>query len=171
MKTILTLTDTDINAKAPAVDHAGYKVREAARAIVLDDDGRVALLWMELYQGHKLPGGGIDPGESIKQALERELLEEIGCRAEIVSELGNVVEYRDEYRLRQTSYCFLAKKIGEQSESSFTEDELADGFRMVWVESIDVAIHRLEQEGSDAYVGEFMRLRDLALLKAAKAIH
>ena len=55
-------------------------LREAVRALVVDDDGRTLLVRFEFSAGTRwaLPGGGIDAGESVREALRRELIEEIG---------------------------------------------------------------------------------------------
>jgi 8-oxo-dGTP diphosphatase len=170
MKNILIIREQDITPNAPAVDESNFSKREAARAVVLDEAGKVALLRVGLYDFYKLPGGGIDDGEDIPTALERELLEEIGCRAEVIHEVGEIVEYRDQFKVIQISYCFVARQVGEKGEPDFTEKEHSEQFSIVWAENIDTAIELLEQGNPANYEGKFIIVRDTALLKAAKEI-
>ena len=56
-------------------------LREAARAIVLDPDDRVMLLRYDENGGFwATPGGSLEPGETPRQAVIRELREELGVR-------------------------------------------------------------------------------------------
>jgi ADP-ribose pyrophosphatase YjhB (NUDIX family) len=149
MKTILTIRDKNFG-----ID-------------IFDGDKKIALLHVTKLHYHKLPGGGIEQGESIEDALQRELSEEIGCSVKNVRELGIVEEFRNKFSLRQLSYCFLADLAGEKGTPHLEQDEIADGFETVWL-SIEDAIGTLENEaGVEDYEGKFIRLRDVSLLKQA----
>lgn len=166
MRLFKTIRDKDVglNIRDPAI----YGERNAARAVVFDNNGDIALLHVTKMHHHKLPGGGIEEGEEIIEALKREAIEEIGCAVHNIRELGIIDEFRNQLSLHQTSYCFIANVEGEKGISRFDEGELASGFEPVWV-SLDNAIQILEQETNiDDYEGKFIRIRDLLFLKEAK---
>ena len=110
-----------------------YRVREAGRAVVLDEDNKIALLHVTKETYYKLPGGGVEKGEDKIEALHRECNEEIGCNVEIINEIGSVIEYRKIYNLKQTSYCYLAKVKGQKGVPDFTDSEKEKGFEVVWL--------------------------------------
>lgn len=166
MKTIKIIYDKDIGSNIPSPET--YGERRATRALVFDQERRMALLHATNKGYHKLPGGGIEDGEDMFEALRRECLEEIGCNIGNIRELGIIEEYRNGFKLHQVSYCYIADLVGEQGQNKLEEDEAADGFEPEWMKLED-AIKILESEaGIEHYEIRFMRLRDLTFLKAAR---
>ena len=60
---------------------AARTARRGAHALAFTPDGRLILVTLSYASGWRLPGGGVDRGESDEQAVLRELREEIGMRA------------------------------------------------------------------------------------------
>ena len=163
MEIIATIRDKDFGLESNSAQ--APQERRASRAVVFDKDKKIALLYVAEKNFHKLPGGGIEEGESIEAALRREVMEEIGCAVENIRELGVVEEFRGKFSLHQISYCFLADLLGEKGIPHLEPDEIADGFQTVWM-SLDEAIATLAGEASvEDYEGKFIEKRDLVILR------
>lgn len=167
MSLSLVIRDSDVIPGSTPQSNITYRDRFAARAVVLNDEGEVLLLHVSLHKYHKLPGGGIEADEDARDALQRELLEEIGCTGKIIAELGQVTEYRDQFKLHQISYCFLVSKIGEQQTPMLEPDEKAQGFVETKAKNLKDAIALMKKDNPDNYEGKFITRRDVAILKAA----
>lgn len=145
-----------------------YSLREAARAVVLDDDNNVALLHATATDYYKLPGGGLDDDVDKIVALKRECIEEIGCDIEVLQEIGLVNEWRKIYQIHQVSFCYLAKIVGKKGTPDFTESEIAEGFEVRWL-SFDKALKALiESKAEHISAKGYMVPRDIAILQAAQ---
>ena len=165
MKALKIIRDEDIGESFPTP--SAYREQVSARAVIFDDEGKLALLNATKKNFHKLPGGGVEKGEDIQTALARELREEIGCAARNLRKIGIVEECRNKYALHQVSHCFLANLDGEIGATDLDESEIADGFKTVWMNLKD-AIKTLESESAiENYEGKFIRLRELAFLREA----
>lgn len=163
MKLIREITEKDITNKEN-YEETSYKVRKASRAVVFNEENKIAILNVSNDNYHKLPGGGTERDEDIITALRRELIEEVGVEVDVLNELGMIIEYRDNFKQLQISYCYLCKVVGEYQETSFTEEEKDNGFILEWV-SLNEAISILEKDNPEKYMGKFIRKRDLEFLK------
>jgi len=143
-----------------------FKLRQAARAVVFDRDGRIALLNVSKKNYHKLPGGGIEAGESVLDALKRECREEIGCEIEVAGEIGEIVEYLKMFNINQTSFCYMAKLVGEKGKPAFMPGEIEDGFMVQWVEFDDAKHIFSSEEPVDKWGRMYIIPRDKAFLNA-----
>jgi len=165
---LLTLTEEILFGKRVSPIPTTYRERRAARAVVFDGK-QVALLHASRFDYYKLPGGGIEEGENIQEALQREMLEEVGCTVNVLQELGTIVEYRDKENLHQESICFVAEVAGSIGKPHFTEEELVEGFSVFWADSLSAAIELLKKDAtsSQVYESAFMQARDLRFLQEA----
>jgi len=165
-----TIYEQDFRETKVPENRDDYYYRRAARAILLDNEGKVFLIHVALHGYHKLPGGGIKQDEEIEHALARELMEEVGCQAEIVDEVGEIVEYRDYEKMVQTSYCFIARQVGDKVSNSMEEDEIANGMTELKADSIDHAVQLMETDRPKNIGEEFMHRRDLKFLQKAQQL-
>lgn len=86
--------------------------RRSARALLLDDEGRLVLI-KRTKPGQApywtTPGGGVEPGESVTGALERELGEELGATASIGDRVLLVSTPSDDEETVSVQEVFLAR--------------------------------------------------------------
>ncbi|KYG33674.1 NUDIX domain-containing protein [Priestia endophytica] len=94
------------------------KIVPAVSAVVLQDVKKILL--QERFDNGKwsLPGGNVDPGETVEDAIKREVKEETGFDVEVKQLVGvysdpnHVIAYEDGEVRQQFSICFLCEKIG-----------------------------------------------------------
>lgn len=171
MKHLLTINQGNIQPGyvTPKVT-PHYHERLAARAVVIDNHHRVYLLSVGAYQSHKLPGGGIQKEEPVVTALKREIKEELGCNSEIITEIGTIVEYIDAEKIKQTSYCFLARISGVKGQIQLDDEEKLNNLQTIVAKDIDDAINIIENDTPNTIMGSFIQLRDSTILKAAAKV-
>ncbi len=95
------------------------KVRLGCSATIFDDSRQKILLTKRTDNGlWCLPGGGVDAGESVSEACEREVLEETGLIVKVKRLIGvysdphRIVEYADGNRFHVVALNFEANMIG-----------------------------------------------------------
>ncbi|WP_291573027.1 NUDIX domain-containing protein [Clostridium sp. UBA4548] len=141
-----------------------FRERNRAAGIVLNGKKEIILMNLTNMYFHMLPGGGMDGNENMEEALYRELKEETGANVQIISELGIVVENLEQRKMKQITYFYLTKVVGEIQEPNFMPDELEQGYQVEWY-SIDDAIKILEEENE---YEEYIKQRELDAIKEAK---
>lgn len=89
-------------------------------AVIADDDGKVLLLHRPAddYLGGlwELPSGGVDPGESLIEALQREVVEETGLTVTAVRGYLGHFDYRSGSGRATRQFNFTATTTGETVE-------------------------------------------------------
>jgi 8-oxo-dGTP pyrophosphatase MutT (NUDIX family) len=104
--------------------------RRGVRALIVDPADRILMVRFEDEFGDwwSTPGGGVDVGESDAEALQRELLEEVGLAG---FELGPLVWTREHWLVNprrfggQVERIYLVRSESFEPAPSFSADELA----------------------------------------------
>ncbi len=148
--------------------------RQIVRAIVTDGAG-----WYYFVRAHRndefgnatlieTSGGGVEPGEDLRQAIRRELREELGAEVEILCELGLVSDYYNLIHRHNLNHYFLCRVLSF-GEKCLTLDE---------VESFHLSTLRLRYEEalreyetrSCTPLGKLLAARELPVLRRAREI-
>jgi len=148
-------------------NYTDWHVRQAVRAVLQNERKQIALMHIGEYNVYKLPGGGVEEGESLDFAFIREIKEETGCEAEKISNLGIYIEKRDEWKMFQISHCYFAR-VTKVGVIKLDEAEQKEKFTLHWVDGIKEAIKLVKSNKSDRYDDKYIKNRDLAILKMAK---
>ena len=128
------------------IDNGTVVDRLSVRAIVVKG-AQILLMYTERYHDYTLPGGGVDHGEPVEQALVRELSEETGAHSvSNIAPFGQYREYRPWYKddadiIHIDSLCFTCDIADELGETQFELHEIANGMTPKWVNIFDAIAH------------------------------
>ncbi len=90
----------------------------AVSAIVADQQARILLIQRTDNGFWSIPGGGVEPGETLRQAVKREVAEETGMDCDVTglvgiySDPGHVAAYDDGEVRQELSICFTTRLLG-----------------------------------------------------------
>jgi 8-oxo-dGTP pyrophosphatase MutT (NUDIX family) len=121
---------------APAIN----SVVPSTSVVVVNDAGMILMIRRTDNDNWAIPGGAMEPGESLPQAAVREVFEETGVTCEITGLSGiytdprHVIQYTSNDEVRQEfSVVFTARPVGGEPTPSDESSEVH------WVEPDAVA--------------------------------
>lgn len=149
------------------------QVRKVVRAILLDEENNVILHTItrddrfcnQTY--FETPGGGVDEGETFKVALKREIQEEVGAEIEIISYIGQVIDFYNLINRKNINHYYLCK-IKRRGNKHFASagDQFIKETRGY---EINEAISLMSNQ-EDTLVSKLVKQRELPILMEAKNI-
>ncbi len=125
MNELIELNLNDNEWKLDYIDHD----RKIVRAIIFDEDKNYYFLRVSRNDDFgntvtiETSGGGVEEGETLEQALKRELKEELGAEVEIICKLGIVSDYFNLIHRHNIINYFLCK-LSALGKTNMTEEEI-----------------------------------------------
>lgn len=132
------------------------KVREACRGVVLRA-GAILLTYERNTDQWFLPGGGLEPGETLEACCARELAEETGLAVRPGEKFALIHEYYGEWLF--TSSYFLCEIVGE-APRRLTDREAEVGLEPRWVpleEAVSIFAKHPDYAGDEMKRGAYLR--------------
>ena len=148
--------------------------RIIARAIVYDENGQFYFVRAERDDDFgkailiETAGGGVEIGEDLLTAIQRELKEELGVSVEVVCKIGVVSDYYNLIHRHNINNYFLCK-VESFGEKNLTQDEI-DSFHLSTLKlSYEEAVQEYENR-TNTRLGTLVANRELPILHRAKEI-
>ncbi len=122
----MTRTDYLNDPNAPEAN----SIVPAVSAIVTDEQGGMLLIRRTDNNYWSIPGGGVNPGESVSEAAAREVKEETGIDCQVAGLVGiysdpnHVAAYDDGEVRQQFSICFTTRTLGGSLRTSSESSEV-----------------------------------------------
>ncbi len=164
MNLIKRITDSDLFGGSK--EYLDQVSRYAARGVLINQNLKICLIYLKAKDIYKLPGGGIKDSESADEAFLREIMEETGYRAEIISNSGYIEEHKVKNDFLQRSYCYIAKAKDEKGKTDLTDKEKGNQLKFFWTNPWQ-ALNYLKESVNKCnnYRDKFMVYRDKIILE------
>ncbi len=148
--------------------------RQIVRAIVLDDDGYFYFVRVDRDDDFgravciETAGGGVEDGENLEIAIQRELEEELGASVEVLCKIGVVSDYYNLIHRHNINNYYLCRAVSF-GDTHMTEDEIHSFHLSTLKLTYEEAVAEYER-CRQTPLGRIIGNRELPILKRAKEI-
>ena len=148
--------------------------RNIARAIVYDEDENFYFVRAKRNDDFgqatiiETAGGGVEEGEELRDAIKRELKEELGVKVDVICKIGVVSDYYNLIHRHNINNYFLCK-VESFGEKELTEDEI-NNFHLSTLKLSYEEVVREYDYRSNTRLGKLIANRELPVLHRAKEI-
>ena len=170
MKQLFTIDAKDYDPSWPK------SYRPSVRGIIIEKDNLISLIYSQKYHFYKLPGGGIEEGESHLETLIREVDEETGLTVipDSVQEFGEALRIQKSSTLKNTifvqqNFYYICQTTDQVHSQHLDQDEQEADFILKTV-SLDEAIATNQAfiascQGTSTKCKEEMVIRECLILE------
>lgn len=148
--------------------------RMIARAICFDDEGFFYFVRAERDDDFgratliETSGGGVEDGEDLSTAIQRELKEELGVQVDVICKIGVVGDYYNLIHRHNLNNYFLCR-IVSFGDKNLTQDEIESFHLSTLKLSYEDAVKEYEKR-RETKLGQLIGNRELPVLRKAREI-
>jgi ADP-ribose pyrophosphatase YjhB (NUDIX family) len=173
---IATITDKDVFPEKTFPEVSEWARRKTVKIILKNEKGEIALVANPIHKCHLLPGGGINAGEDVLRAGDRECREEVKYSIGVAEEIGVIEEYRARDGKHYETYGLIANAKDHIPRDLRTDDEKKNELSVEWhipkevLALLEAQEKRLKAGEIDFYNTGFNILRDKLFFEHALSL-
>ena len=166
MNYFATLRDEDVFPDKIFPEVLQWTERKTVKIILRNDNGQIALVTNPVHKCYLLPGGGIDEGEDVFGAGDRECQEEVQYSIKNPQEIGTIEEYRARDGKHYETHGLIADVKDKIEEDLRMNDEKKNDLKLEWhapaevIALFDEQLKRLQAGEIEFYNTGFNIIRD-----------
>lgn len=133
------------------INNINYEVRKGVYAVIFNNKRDKVMTVHNGREHHFLPGGGMENDESHLNCIEREMLEETGYMAFIVSYIGNAMRYFQSTKgepLLSDGYFYLTL-LSDKLQEPIEEEHYIEWIDIKYAKNLLVHEHHTGQYEKD----------------------
>lgn len=133
MKRLHSVYEYEFRKDIPYQQLRSFKARPTVKIIIENDKGEIACVSNKMNDFIQLPGGGIEKGESLREAARREAKEEAGSLIKNLHLAYYLEDFRFRNKKKYKNFCFTSLLKEDLGRLFLTDKEKKQGMRLHWI--------------------------------------